>query len=89
MPNLALECIKLGKPILLTKETGIFESFKNHLIFIDPQDSNDIEQKLMFLLNQENYQRYEKKIKSIPTSYSWKEVTEKHLSVFKELVAFK
>ncbi len=88
-PNLALECIKLGKPILLTKETGIFESFKNHLIFIDPQDSNDIEQKLMFLLNQENYQRYEKKIKSIPTSYSWKEVTEKHLSVFKELVAFK
>jgi len=87
-PNFALECIKLRKPILLTKETGIYEDFKNYLIFIDPQNEKVIEEKILYLLDEKNYQNYIEKIKALPTSYSWNEVIEKHISLFKQFVAF-
>lgn len=85
-PNFALECIKLGKPILLTRETGIFEDFKNHLIFINPKDRQDIEEKLMLLLDKDNYREYAEKIKKIPVSYSWRQVTEKHTLLLKRIL---
>lgn len=85
-PNFALECIKLGKQILLTRETGIFEDFKNHLIFINPKDRQDIEEKLMFLLDKDNYQEYAERIKKIPVSYSWERVIEKHMLLLKRIL---
>jgi len=85
-PNLVLECIKLRKPVLLTKETGFYQKFKNKLIFIDPFDQKDLENKIKYLLNQKNYQNYIKKISSISTNYSWDKVTEKHLNIFQQLI---
>ncbi|MFQ6049619.1 MAG: glycosyltransferase family 4 protein [Candidatus Paceibacterales bacterium] len=87
-PNFALECIKLAKPILLTKETGIFEDFKDYLIFINPQDKKNIKEKIIYLLDEKNYQDYIERIKKISTNYSWNNVIKKHLSLFKEFVAF-
>lgn len=85
-PNFALECIKLQKPILLTKETEYYEVFKNLLIFINPKDEIDIEEKIIYLLDEKNYQNYIEKTKSIPTFYSWEDVIEKHVALFKELI---
>lgn len=82
-PNFALECIKLRKPLLLTKETGIYDRFKNHLIFIDPQRSEDIEQKILYLLDEENYRNYIKIIKTIDVSWNWQNIIEEHLTIFK------
>ncbi|MCP6718832.1 MAG: glycosyltransferase family 4 protein [Patescibacteria group bacterium] len=84
-PNFALECIRLMKPILLTKETGIYEDFKTNLTFINPQDEKDIREKILYLLDEKNYQSYIERMKDIPTSYSWNNVTEKHISLFKTL----
>jgi len=81
-PNFALECIKLRKPLLLTKETGIYNRFKNHLIFIDPQRPEDIEQKILYLLNEENYRNYIKIIETIDISWNWQNIIEEHLSIF-------
>ncbi|MFH1820677.1 MAG: glycosyltransferase family 4 protein [Candidatus Nealsonbacteria bacterium] len=83
-PNFALECIKLKKPILLTQETGLYEIFKDDLIFLDPKDEEDTEKKITRLLDIKNYQDYVEKINNIPTSYSWEDVIEKHISLFKK-----
>ena len=85
-PNFALECIKLQKPILLTKETGIYENFKDYLIFIDPRNKEDIGEKIFHLLDKKNYQNYIEKIKNIPTHYSWQDVVKQHISLLKELI---
>jgi glycosyltransferase involved in cell wall biosynthesis len=85
-PNFALECIKLRKPILLTKETGIYEDFKDYLIFVDPQNPKDLEQKLIYLLDEKNYKNYLAKIKTIPASWSWNDIIEEHISLFKTLL---
>lgn len=77
-PNFALECIKLQKPILLTRETGYFEALKDDLIFIDPQNEADLEGKIIYLLNGDNYLNYVEKIKRIPTERSWDDVVEEH-----------
>ncbi len=84
-PNFALECIKLRKPLLLTKETGIYDKFKNHLIFIDPQDPEDIEQKMLYLLDEKNYRNYIRIIETIDVFWSWQNVTDEHLTIFKNL----
>ncbi len=81
-PNFALECLKLQKPILLTRETGYYEIFKENIIFIDPKDENDLSQKLLFLLDEKNYRDYLDKIRDIPVSCSWPEVVEKYIKLF-------
>ena len=84
-PNFALECIKLRKPLLLTKETGIYNRFKNHLIFIDPQRPEDVEEKILYLLDEENYRNYVRVVEEIDISWSWQNVIEEHLTIFKNL----
>lgn len=84
-PNFALECIKLRKPILLTKETDFFEVFKNNLIFIDPRREMDLEEKILHLLDKRNYLNYIESLKKIPIKWSWNQVIEKHISIFKEI----
>jgi len=81
-PNFALECIKLGKPILLTKETSYYESLKDKLIFIDPQNETDLLEKILHLLDEKNYSNYIEKIKSISTDWSWDKVIEQHEKSF-------
>ena len=84
-PNFALECIALRKPILLTKENGLNKAINEKLLLIDPKNQRDLERKILYLLDDENYQNYLSKIKQIDTSYSWQEVAEKHILLFNGL----
>ena len=84
-PNFILECIKLRKPVLLTKETEYYQEFKNSLIFLDPKNEKDIEEKITYLLDDINYQNYSVKIQNIPTTYSWNDVVEKHILLFQKI----
>ncbi|MFH1423477.1 MAG: glycosyltransferase family 4 protein [Candidatus Nealsonbacteria bacterium] len=81
-PNFALECLKLRKPILLTKETEYFETLKDDLIFIDPQNEIDLEDKIIYLLDEKNYFSYVEKIKRISTQRSWEDVIKEHEESF-------
>ena len=81
-PNFALECLKLQKPILLTKETGYYEALKDNLIFIDPRNELDLEEKIIYLLDERNYFDYIEKIKRIPTQRSWEDVVKEYEESF-------
>ncbi len=84
-PNLALECIKLKKPVILTRETGFYHRFKDSLVFTNPFEKKDLIKKIELLLNEENYSKYQEAIALIPTDYSWPEVVKQHLSILKVL----
>lgn len=64
-PNTVLECIKLKKPVLVTKYCGYYDKYKDQLLFIDPFNAEDIKYKLQFLLNDASYVDYIKKIHEI------------------------
>ncbi len=85
-PNLALECVKLGKPVIVTRECGLYEQFKDNLVFIDPLDVNDIREKIEYLLDEHNYHAYVEKIKAIDTGYSWPRVIDAHTKLFISII---
>jgi glycosyltransferase involved in cell wall biosynthesis len=84
-PNFALECIKLTKPILMTKETGIYETFKDYILFIDPKNAKDIKEKLLFLLKIRNHNDYLNKMSYIQINYTWSENIKKHIALLEKL----
>ena len=85
-PNFVLECIKLDKPILCTRETGFYNDFKNDLIFFDPCSKEDFSKKFEWLLEEKNYNNYKERMKRIKVERSWSELAEEHLLIFKDLI---
>jgi len=84
-PNLVLECIKLGKPILVTKECGFYDKYKDKLIFINPFNQEDIKKNIVSLLDEGNYDNYINKIRTIDVSRGAKELALDHYNIFKNL----
>ncbi len=79
-PNFALECLKLAKPCVLTKETEYFRTYGDHFVFADPRDRSDIKRIMLSLLEDDSYRKTVEKIKSLPPGPSWDQVAEKCIS---------
>jgi glycosyltransferase involved in cell wall biosynthesis len=82
---LALECIKLNIPILFTKQAGLYDFFKDKLIFIDPFNVQDIKKKIEYLLKRENWLEYKQKLSRIDVSRNWSDVADEHIRFFKSI----
>ncbi|MFA4833853.1 MAG: glycosyltransferase [Patescibacteria group bacterium] len=84
-PNLVLECLKLGQPILVTRECGFRSKYNEELIFIDPFSEDDIKEKIIYLSDGNNYNNYLEKIKSIDTTRNKIDLARDHYNFFKNL----
>lgn len=80
-PNFALECLAMSKPILLTKEMGL-RDLGDKLILIDPKNLADLQNKILYLLDENNYTDYLEKIKNIPMAHSWDDIIKEHEKSF-------
>lgn len=80
-PNSVLRAIALGTPVLMTKHSGYFEEFKDKLLFIDePKNIQEIQEKISFILEEENYLKYKNLLKEIDTGYTEEPMAEKYLN---------
>ena len=61
-PNVNLDCIAVGTPFLLTRETGFYETLKDIGLFVDPRDGKDIAAKLRLLIDPHEYGAYRERI---------------------------
>ncbi|MDD5072011.1 MAG: GtrA family protein [Patescibacteria group bacterium] len=84
-PNLVLECLKLKKPVLVTRECGFYNTYKEKLIFIDPFNGDDIKEKIVRLLDGNNYDNYLREIKTINTERGKIDLARDHYNFFKNL----
>lgn len=80
-----LECLKLKVPIIFTKESGLYDTYADTLLFVDPYSVFDIKNKIEYLLDEDNYNRYAAKIGKINTSRSWEDVAREHVRIFEKL----
>jgi glycosyltransferase involved in cell wall biosynthesis len=86
-PNLALECLSLKKPILLTAETGLPAEITKNLITFNPLSEEDLKNKIEFLLNSENLKRYEERLEQSPIAKrSWEEAAREHCEIFYDII---
>jgi len=73
-PNMILDSIRAGKPFIVTREVGIYDRLKNIGIFVDPEDEEDIKNKILFLADLANYEMYKRKVESFSFTHTWKEI---------------
>ena len=84
-PNLISDALSLGKPFILSKETGIYERVLDVGIFVDPRNEKEITEKILFLSDQENYENQKRKLESFSFYHSWEEISDEFLDIFKKL----
>lgn len=81
-PNFALECLRLGVPIILTRETGFYEKYQDQVIFFDPTNPAELRDKIISMLDQARYKRYSEVIQDPKFQTSWDDVVTQHLTIF-------
>ena len=73
-PNMILDSVRANKPFLLTKENGIMDRVEDIGVFANPENTEDIKEKILFLANEENYKKQKEKIESFNFTHSWNEI---------------
>lgn len=82
-PNLALECIALGKAVILTRENGLERDISNHALTIDPLNEDDLQSKMEYLLDDNNRRQFEANLKDLDLPWrGWDVVAREHLDIF-------
>lgn len=86
-PNLALECIALGKPVILTKENGLDMEINEMTINIDPLNDQEFADKMSFLMDEDNRVQFESKLKQLSMPINdWKYVASEHAKLFEKKI---
>jgi glycosyltransferase involved in cell wall biosynthesis len=84
-PNFILDAIRMNKPFIMTKESGLFEKLGKIGLFIDPLDKNDIKEKIAFLADDANYAECKRKIEDFNFIHSWQQIANEYLIIYKNL----
>lgn len=84
-PNFILDAIRANVPFVLTKETGLFEKLKDIGIFVDPENSADIKEKILLLADRTNHRIAKEKIEQFNFTHSWRQICEEFLAIFDQI----
>lgn len=80
-PNMALEALSLGVPVLLTRECGDFERLDGHVVWIDPLDPAQIAHTLCALTEDTAYQEAREKAHTFSFARSYSEVAQDFIAL--------
>ena len=84
-PNFIIEGMKFNKPFILTRNCGLVEKLKDIGVFIDPFNRKDIENKILFLADEDNYNEYQNRVANFKFVNSWEDIANQFLNVYKQL----
>ncbi len=82
-PNFILESLSFGKPVLISKGHGLSVSLEEEFVF-DSKDEKDLTNKMLHLLDADNYNESLRKIHALDLNQSWEDVLDFHLKLIKE-----
>lgn len=82
-PNLALECLSMAKPVILTKYTGLDPQIASYFVSVDPESEDDIRTKIEYLLQDKNLENYHQKLAKINLPAKlWADIAKEHVDIF-------
>lgn len=73
-PNMILDAIRTGTPFILTRENGLMNRIADVGVFCDPENPQDITEKILWLADDANYVAQQKKVEAFSFTHSWKEI---------------
>lgn len=80
-PNMILDAVRLGKPFILTKETGLYDRLRGVGLFVDPLNEKDIADKILTLADPQEYGRWQAKVKQFTFTHTWDQIAQEFLSL--------
>lgn len=83
-PNVIMDAIRLNRPFICTKEVGIYDRIKEAGLFVDPQNEQEIEQAVQYLLTEEGYREAKLRVSSFDYTHTWQEITKEFIAIFKK-----
>jgi glycosyltransferase involved in cell wall biosynthesis len=83
--NMILDAIRINKPFICTKETGIYNRIKDAGIFVDPLNKDEIKNAVIRLIDKDEYELALNKVKKFSFTHSWDEIAGEFLSISKNL----
>lgn len=75
-PNMIMDAIRLNKPFIVTRETGIYDRIKDIAIFVDSENTEEIAEKIVWLAQPENYEKQKEKLRDFSFTHTWEEIAE-------------
>ncbi len=73
-PNLILDAIRHNKPFIVTRETGLYERIKECALFVDPENVDDIAEKIFWLSDSSHYEEQKRKVESFSFTHTWEQI---------------
>ncbi len=84
-PNIVLQAVQYNKPFILTKETGLVGRLEKVALFVDTLNVKEIENKIIWLADEKNYQTTKEKIEQFAFSHTWLEIAGEFLALSEEI----
>ncbi len=84
-PNTVLDAIRYGKPFIVTKETGLIDRIGDIGIFVDPENVDDIAEKVAFLSEPAHYEEARRKIEAFPFRHDWPAIAREFLAEYHKI----
>ncbi len=78
-PNMALEAIGMGLPVLLTKDCGVGELLGNAVVWIDPLSIEDMADKMCELMDDEKYKEAREKLDGFLYKHTYDDIADEYL----------
>lgn len=84
-PNMILDAIRLGKPFILTRETGLYEKLRGVGIFVDPLNEKEIKDKILELANPVEYARWRSRVEQFTYTHTWDDIRQEFINVAEKI----
>jgi len=81
-PNFILECLSLGRPVLLSRENGLSVKLPEEFLF-DPQNEKEFIEKMEQMFSVDFYGDALNIVRKFDLSQNWERVTRAHLEIIK------
>ena len=85
-PNIALEALSLGVPVVLTEDCGLRELLKNVVVWVNPKNPQSIANGIEKLMDAVVYNEYMAEISKFSYSHSSRQVAEEFLNLFTDKI---
>mgnify|MGYP001597150360 CR=1 FL=1 len=84
-PNMIMDAIRFNRPFIVTRETGIYDRIKDIAIFVDPENTEDIAEKIVWLSRPENYEKQKEKIRNFSFTHTWENIAAEIMDIVKKI----
>lgn len=84
-PNFILEAASFGKPFIMTRATGLNELFPMGGIFVDSSDEKEVKRAFEAMLDENTYNKYAEKLKSVSVKHSWSDLAAEILQIWEKI----